>query len=229
MGYVVGFVLIMREKKKYGDTVNDEQRAWLIFAALAGALLGARILAFLEHLDELPDSDVPVILFGGKTIVGGLLGGTAGIEIAKRILGITQRTGDVYVTPLVYSMAIGRLGCFFTGLDDATYGTFTDLPWGVDFGDGPRHPTQLYGIVALFSILTYLNYSKQTIAGKRFQLFMILYLSWRLIVDSIKDATTTELLFLTPIQWACILGLAYFFTYGAPGEYLKAETTGEES
>ena len=25
----------------------------------------------------------------------------------------------------------------------------TDLPWAVDFGDGPRHPTQLYDIVFL--------------------------------------------------------------------------------
>jgi prolipoprotein diacylglyceryltransferase len=229
MGYVVGLALVMREKKKHGDTVNDEQRAWLIFAALIGALVGARLLALIEHLDEFPDSDVPIILFGGKTIVGGLLGGTAGIEITKKILKISERTGDVYVTPLVYSMAIGRLGCFFTGLDDATYGFHTDLPWGVDFGDGARHPTQLYGIIALFCMLTYLNTREREVAGKRFQVFMILYLTWRLLIDFVKDTTTVELLMISPIQWACVIGLVYFFTWGAPGEPLKAETIGEES
>ena len=65
------------------------------------------MLAFMEHFDEFADREVPIILFGGKTIVGGLLGGTFAIEATKKILGITARTGDVYVTPLVFSMAIG--------------------------------------------------------------------------------------------------------------------------
>jgi prolipoprotein diacylglyceryltransferase len=40
---------------------------------------------------------------------------------------------------------IGRLGCFFAGLVDDTYGVPTRLPWAVDLGDGvPRHPVQLY-------------------------------------------------------------------------------------
>ena len=140
LGYVAGFAFLMRERRLHGDTVDSENRAWLILAALVGALFGARLLALIEHSDEI-GSDIPILFLGGKTIVGGLLGGTIGIEVAKKILGITVRTGDVYVTPLIISMAIGRSGCFLTGLPDATYGYHTDLPWGVDFGDGPRHPT----------------------------------------------------------------------------------------
>ena len=49
-------------------------------------------------------------------------------------------------------------------------------------------------------------------------MFMVLYLIWRIIVDSIKDTTPVEFLGLTPIQWACVLGLLWFFTYGKPGE-----------
>ena len=43
------------------------------------------------------------------------------------------------------------IGCFLAGLDDQHLRhSTTSLPWGVDFGDGvPRHPTQLYEIVAL--------------------------------------------------------------------------------
>ena len=74
-------------------------------------------------------------------IVGGLLGGWAGVEIAKRVLRIRYSTGDLFVFPLVVGMSIGRVGCFLTGLDDHTCGTWTGLPWAVDFGDGPRHPT----------------------------------------------------------------------------------------
>ena len=217
IGYAAGFAFLMRERRIRGDSVDGEDRAWLIFAALAGALLGARLLALLEHSDQI-NSDVPILFLGGRTIVGGLLGGTFAIEITKKILGITVRTGDVYVTPLVVSMAIGRIGCFLTGLDDATYGYHTDLPWGVDFGDGARHPTQLYGILALGAIWAFLEKWETPLAGQRFQMFMILYLTWRVVIDSMKDTTTVEWFGFTPIQWACVLGLLWFFTYGKPGE-----------
>lgn len=52
-------------------------------------------------------------------------------------------------------MAVGRLGCFFAGLPDYTYGVPTDLPWGVNFGDGvPRHPVQLYESAAMLLFLS---------------------------------------------------------------------------
>ena len=86
---------------------------------------------------------------GGKTIVGGLHGGWAGVELAKWRLGIRHSTGDVFVFPLIFGMSVGRIGCFLTGLPDHTYGNHTSLPWAVNFGDGPRHPTQLYDIVFL--------------------------------------------------------------------------------
>ena len=217
LGYVAGFAFLMRERRLHGDTVDSENRSWLIFEALFGDLFCARLFALVEHSDEI-GSDIPIIFLGGKTIVGGLLGGTIGIEVAKKIMGITVRTGDVYVTPLIISMAIGRIGCFLTGLPDATYGYHTDLPWGVDFGDGSRHPTQLYGILALGAIWAFLEKWDTPVTGQRFQMFMSLYLIWRIIVDSIKDTTTVEWLGLTPIQWACVLGLLWFFTYGKPGE-----------
>ena len=45
---------------------------------------------------------------------------------------------------------MGRIGCFFAGLEDLTHGTPTELPWGHDFGDGiMRHPVQLYESAAM--------------------------------------------------------------------------------
>src|SRR4051812_49460647 len=59
--------------------------------------------------------------------------------------GISGRTGARFALPLAVGVAVGRLGCYFAGLDDFTYGTPTALPWGHDFGDGIlRHPVQLY-------------------------------------------------------------------------------------
>jgi prolipoprotein diacylglyceryltransferase len=52
--------------------------------------------------------------------------------------------------PLSIGIALGRLGCLFSGLPDFTYGTPTALPWAFDLGDGiGRHPVQLYESLAM--------------------------------------------------------------------------------
>jgi phosphatidylglycerol---prolipoprotein diacylglyceryl transferase len=91
---------------------------------------------------------------GGKTIVGALIFGLISVELMKRYIGVRESTGDLYAIPLALGIAIGRIGCFLTGLSDNTYGTPTTLPWAVNFGDGiPRHPTQLYEIAFLLTLI----------------------------------------------------------------------------
>jgi prolipoprotein diacylglyceryltransferase len=124
-------------------------------AAVAGAALGSKVLYWLEDpRATLQNLHNPVYLIGGKTIVGALIGGLITVEAMKRYIGLRISTGDLYSIPLAVGIAVGRIGCFLTGLGDNTYGTPTTLPWGVNFGDGiARHPTQLYEIVFLI-ILT---------------------------------------------------------------------------
>jgi len=86
----------------------------------------------------------------GHSIAGAVAGGIVAVEIFKWRTGIRGSTGGQFVAPLAIGIAVGRWGCFFAGLPDYTYGTPTDLPWGVDFGDGiPRHPVQLYESAAM--------------------------------------------------------------------------------
>jgi prolipoprotein diacylglyceryltransferase len=146
---------------------------------------------------------------GGKTIVGGLLGGWLAVELAKLLLHVRSRTGDLYAVPLCLGIAIGRIGCFLAGLADDTYGTATTLPWGVDFGDGiRRHPTQLYELVFLLLLAGALTvYARRPHPqGQMFRIFMAAYLAWRFVVDFIKPQP--HLGGLDIIQWACLLGLA---------------------
>ncbi len=79
------------------------------------------------------------------------------VEPTKKWIGVRQSTGDSFVLSVLWGTAIGRVGCFLTGLSDRTYGIATTLSWGIDFGDGvARHPTQLYEIgflIALFFAL----------------------------------------------------------------------------
>ncbi|WP_368911724.1 prolipoprotein diacylglyceryl transferase family protein [Taklimakanibacter deserti] len=92
----------------------------------------------------------------GRSIVGALAGAIAGVELYKWKKGITGSTGLIFVAAFATSVAVGRWGCFLSGLGDETYGTPTALPWGHDFGDGVmRHPVQLYEsfTMALFLVV----------------------------------------------------------------------------
>ena len=90
----------------------------------------------------------------GHSIAGAIAGGIVAVELYKRACGIRGSTGLRFVGPLALGIAVGRLGCFFAGLPDYTYGTPTGLPWGVDFGDGiRRHPVQLYESAAMLAFL----------------------------------------------------------------------------
>jgi prolipoprotein diacylglyceryltransferase len=151
IAYSIGFQLYRYLRPKFPRAaIPFEQNLWVFVGAIFGALIGSKVLAWVESMpDYWPHRFDLVTWMGGKTIVGGLLGGWAGVEIAKKLLGIKHSTGDAFVFPLILGQCIGRIGCFLTGLDDHTYGNFTSLPWAVNFGDGPRHPTQLYEILFL--------------------------------------------------------------------------------
>jgi phosphatidylglycerol---prolipoprotein diacylglyceryl transferase len=190
-----------------------EQNMWLIVGAIFGALVGSKVLAWLESpMEYFPHFRDPRAWLGGKTIVGGLLGGWVGVELAKKLTGIRRRTGDLYVFPLIFGMAVGRVGCFLTGLDDHTCGSRTSVSWAVDFGDGPRHPAQLYDIAflaILAVVLCYTSISRRRVpAGAIFRLFMLTYLAYRFLVEFLKDRYHAWL-GLSAIQITCLVGTIF--------------------
>ncbi|WP_207911118.1 prolipoprotein diacylglyceryl transferase [Roseateles saccharophilus] len=185
------------------------------FAVLVGLLLGAAIGNKLVFLIERPDVALAAwrgqALWPGQSIVGGLLGGLVGVEIAKQLTGQTRSTGDAMVWPIAVGLAIGRIGCFLAGLHDDTYGLPTDLPWGVDFGDGtPRHPTQLYEIAVVLPLGWALYRARFATPGLAFKLFLSSYLLWRFAVEFLKPVPVAFPLGLSGIQWTCLVALAAY-------------------
>ncbi len=212
LSYFVGFRLYLWRRKSAGDVVNYEQRMWVVAAAIAGAALGSKILNwFVEPQLLLRNWNNPYFLMSGKTVVGGLIGGLFAVELTKWRIGVTQRTGDLFAVPLAVGLAVGRVGCFLAGLQDDTYGLATNLPWGVDFGDGvARHPTQLYEILWLTLIVALLLklWRKPHREGDLFRIFMVAYFAFRLAVDFLKPGTPIG--GLSAIQWACVAMLVYY-------------------
>lgn len=174
--------------------------------------MGSRVLFWFEDpWQTLAHWHDPLYLMSGKTIVGGLIGGVFAVELAKHVIGERRKTGDVFATPVALGIAIGRIGCFLTGLSDQTYGSPTSLPWGVNFGDGiPRHPTQLYesAFAAILCVFLWRMMRRAHVSGDVFKIFMVSYMTWRLAIDFLKPEL--RIAGLSAIQWACAATLIYY-------------------
>jgi prolipoprotein diacylglyceryltransferase len=221
LGYAAGYAVFRRLRAAQGDVI-DEPRRWTVIAAAAvGALVGSRLLGLAEQWPTLfaalrgRHSMALLVSPGGKTIVGGLLGGWLAVELVKRLTGIRRRTGDLFALPLCVGIAIGRVGCLLAGLEDGTYGKPSSLPWAFDFGDGiGRHPTQLYEILFLFALAFVLSRPIALPEGSRFRIFLGSYLLWRTAIDFLKPQPLV--MGMNIIQWAsvaglCVLGLLAWF------------------
>ncbi len=106
----------------------------LLLGAGNGAMLAGTFNLWLQFPDAL-----------GHSVLGAIIGGIVTVEIFKHVHSLRHSTGVSWAMPLATAIAVGRLGCYFSGLPDYTYGIETSMPWGVNFGDGvTRHPVQLY-------------------------------------------------------------------------------------
>lgn len=211
LGYAVAAGLYRHLRAMGRDHLDDVARGWVIVAAVLGGALGSKLLYWLSdpgYALAAPASGYPAAMMGGKSVVGGLVGALVAVEWTKRRVGVTRATGDLFVPPLIVGIAIGRIGCFLTGLDDHTHGLPTALPWGVDFGDGRRHPAQLYEIAFLLLLGAVLAGWRRPGEGDLFKAFLVAYLGFRLVLESIKPGIAV--LGLTAIQWVCLAALAYY-------------------
>ena len=106
-----------------------------IFAALAGGLIGARLIWIVENLDRV-NGDVLGSIFSGSGLVwyGGAAGGALAVIIWARWRGcLDTATFDLAPVPLAVGYAIGRIGCQLSG--DGDYGKAWDGPWAMGYPD----------------------------------------------------------------------------------------------
>lgn len=214
LAYAVGFAVYRVLRARQGDIVSEPQRWTVLAGAAVGALVGSRALGVAEQwptvLAAWHGGRMMELLLspGGKTIVGGLLGGWLGVELVKKLSGITRRTGDLFVLPLCLGIAVGRVGCLLAGLADDTYGKPTSLPWAVNLGDGiGRQPVQVYEIVFLGVLGFVLARPWPWAEGARFRVFLASYLAWRIVIDFFKPQPL--LAGLNLIQWSCAAGIVF--------------------
>ncbi|MEA2388476.1 MAG: phosphatidylglycerol---prolipoprotein diacylglyceryl transferase [Thermoleophilaceae bacterium] len=132
----------------------------IVFAALVGGLVGARLDYIIENWDS-AKHDLLGSIFSGSGLVwlGGVVGGAIGVLLwawRRGFLGLALL--DACAPLLALGYAGGRIGCQVSG--DGDYGKASDLPWAMAYPHGTKpidtkvHPTPIYetltmGLIAL--------------------------------------------------------------------------------
>ena len=189
----------------------------IAFYAIAGGILGARLLHIVDRLDYYAAHPAHVLNFqsGGLAIYGAVLGGFAGVAVATRIYRVPMLLVIDAVAPaLALAQAIGRLGCIVNG--DA-WGARTDWPLAFVYTnpesfipdrllDVPTYPYPLYDMalnLVVFAVVWRLR-RRPLPAGTLFATFVTLYAIGRFGISWVRE----ERVWVIGLQEAQIVALA---------------------
>ncbi|HWD41902.1 MAG TPA: prolipoprotein diacylglyceryl transferase family protein [Fimbriimonas sp.] len=213
LGYLVGLAVFVWASRRRGLSVAVMRP--VIVGALVGAIVGAKIAQLVAQGWPL---QIPWWLiydprYGGRALLGGVVGGWIGVEIGKRRLGIKRSTGDLFALALPAGEAVGRIGCFFNG---CCYGTECHLPWAVWQHNAWRHPSQLYSALVaavIFAFVLRLELKFHVVrgpgeaspirGGDLFWIYLLLFGVSRFGLEFVRWRESL-ILGLSPMQWFCL-------------------------
>jgi phosphatidylglycerol---prolipoprotein diacylglyceryl transferase len=213
LGVTAAVVVLALEARRRG--IRDPRLVWIAVGALFCGAVGAKLSTVWQYAREAHDPSLHgALLYGGKSVLGGLTGAYAGVLLTKRIVGWKTSTGDLFAPAVALGMAIGRWGCFLT----EQVGTPTSLPWGLSVspeaaariphcpgcGSGvAMHPSFLYEIAfhaAMFGLLLWLR-PRLPQAGDLFKIYLASYAAFRFLVEFVRA---------NPVMWAGLSGSQLF-------------------
>jgi phosphatidylglycerol---prolipoprotein diacylglyceryl transferase len=144
LGLVAGFLAALWAARRRG--LPSEKLYTLTVAGVVGGIVGSKLVWAVQPSEIGQTLAHPLRLIavwqGGLTLVGGLVIGFGAAAIyAWRARLPVRKTLDVVALGLGPAVAIGRIGCYLTGLHP---GKVTTLPWGIYLDGAIRHPIPLY-------------------------------------------------------------------------------------
>ncbi len=182
-----GYFLGLREMKRSG--LDKGFFTQLIIASLIGAFLGARLHYVIEHYQSYVNniSEIFYLNKGGSSF-GGFLGGFLLPFIYSKLKRKDiWEYANAFAPVIPLGIFLVRIGCFLNWDD---YGIKCNLPWCVNAGDFPRHPTQLYESLfglALFFIFLKLKYIEQ-LKKHMLILLAVTYCTGRFFIELLRDS-----------------------------------------
>ena len=153
---------------------------------------------------------------GGLGIWGALALGGVGAWIGARRNGIAlPPVADAIAPGIALAQAIGRLGNYF---NQELFGSPTTLPWGLEISPGNRpadyveystfHPTFLYESLWLVGVALVVIWADRRFNlghGRVFALYVLLYTSGRVWIESLRIDSANEVLGLRLNVWTSII------------------------
>ncbi len=158
-------------------------------ATLLGAIVGAKIALLMgdRGWPLTPLASWRDVVYSGRSITGGLIGGLLTAEVAKPLLHYPLPPNDHFAAKLPFSIALGRVGCLLGGC-------CRGLPhegWlSIRYDDGvARWPAPAIEIVfqlaagALFIWLV----REGRLRGRVFSLYLVLYGVFRFATEFLRE------------------------------------------
>ena len=205
---VLAFVAARLQPPDRGD-LSPPQRQRLMLAAVLGAVAGAFLFELPADLmgwswrpDGVPADVLPL---GGRTVLGGLLGGWLLVEAVKWRSGIRGATGDRFALPLAIALTCGRIGCASAG---CCGGQVCDEWWAWH----GRFPVQWIEVSFHASAALVLGIAgwRHLAQGQRLALYLMSYAVLRFVLEYWRGNPPLIL----GITWYQILALAVFLLAG---------------
>jgi len=182
-GICVSIVLWWRVARR------DVRLLYVYFGALGGAFIGAKLVYLAaEGWLRWHDQNRWLELATGKTILGGLLGGYAGVEVAKKLVGYRSATGDWFALISPIAISLGRIGCWIHGCCQgircaASWYTVTDREGLVRW---PSVQAEIIFNLAALAVIIYMH-QRRLFEGQRFHLYLIAYGLFRFCHEFVRE------------------------------------------
>lgn len=172
-----------------GEKLNFDHILNISLISIILGFIGSRLLfIFLEpNLFQNP-IEIIRIWDGGLALYGGLILAIFGSVIyAKKNKLDVLTYADMFVLPIILSIAIARIGCL---LVNDHLGKLTNLPWGIMVDGITRHPISAYYSISLFILFAILLIFRQTflrLKGATTFFAITFYSMGRFTIDNFKD------------------------------------------
>lgn len=195
---------------------KDERLLLIYIGGLCGAFLGAKIVYILaEGWLHFGADDMWLQLATGKTIVGALLGGYAGVELCKMLTNYNSATGDWFAVIAPIGIIFGRFGCLMHGccLGNVCEPAWYSLKDAAGIDRWPSVPVEIVFNVTFLALLLIVLRPRRILSGQHFHLYLIAYGIFRFAHEAVR-ATPKILGPLSGYQIACfamvVLGVVRF-------------------
>jgi phosphatidylglycerol:prolipoprotein diacylglycerol transferase len=216
LGTMAAVALFLAEARRR-RTLDDRMFIILTGSLFCGAVAAKLSTAWRYFAAASDPTLLGALVYGGKSVLGGLAGAYFGAILTKRLIRYRASTGDVFAPAVALGIGIGRFGCLFT----ETPGTPTGLSWGVTVDAAraahiptfppawigvPLHPSFVYEIAFHFAMLAVLLRLRRRpeLRNQLFKIYLLAYATFRFLIEFVRGnevvwaGLTRSQLFLIP-------------------------------